>query len=162
MAIKALEKILERKIKFEFIWDLPHNWIEFKENDTFIHRKGTCPCYENEPVIIPGSMGDKSFILNGLGNSNSLYSGPHGAGRKKKRGEGRKEKLDSSIFVISKIDHKNLRKVIKEKVESSLMEEAPSCYKDISPIIDSVEEFKIAERLVELKPIFTLKDLYNL
>ncbi len=159
MSLKGLSELLNRKVKYKIVWDLPHNWIEDKNNNEFLHRKGTCPCYENDPVIIPGSMGSSSFIMKGLGNSDALFSGPHGAGRKTKRGEGRKELIPSDIFIITKLSDSIQRKDIRDKYNASLAEESPSCYKDITPTIETMESALIAERVSELKPILTIKGL---
>jgi tRNA-splicing ligase RtcB len=42
-----------------------------------------------EPVILPGSMGDGTWLLRGLGNEEAMSSSAHGAGRKLSRQEAR-------------------------------------------------------------------------
>ena len=46
-----------------------------------VHRKGATPASRGELGIIPGSMTAPGFIVRGLGNSESLNSASHGAGR---------------------------------------------------------------------------------
>ncbi len=65
---------------------------------TFVHRKGASPArgmndmkgtpfeYYGKPVMVPGSMG-ASYLLAGLGNSESECSASHGAGRVLSRGK---------------------------------------------------------------------------
>lgn len=79
--------------------------------------------------------------------------------RKTKRGEGRKELIPSDIFVVTKLSDLIQRKDIRDKYNASLAEESPSCYKDITPTIETIESALIAERISELKPILTIKGL---
>lgn len=61
-----------------------HNfaWQETIDGETVvIHRKGSTPAAEGQIGIIPGSMGDASYIVRGLGNPASYKSASHGAGR---------------------------------------------------------------------------------
>ena len=44
------------------VYDLPHN-ITLPDGNHWIVRKGACPAYPNQPVIIPGSMGSPSYLL---------------------------------------------------------------------------------------------------
>lgn len=158
MVLKSFSEYLNKKVNGKFIWDLPHNWIEKKDNN-YIHRKGSCPAYLNDPVLIPGSMGSSSFVLNGLGNEEALFSGPHGAGRKIKRKNSKKQDL-SELFVITKINEDILlRKDIKNIYLKNLSEESPENYKNILPVIETVEKAGIAEIKKKLEPLFTLKGL---
>ena len=45
-----------------------------------MHRKGATRARKGEIGIVPGSMGTKSFIVEGLGNSDSFESCSHGSG----------------------------------------------------------------------------------
>jgi len=47
------------------VFDVPHN-VVFREGDRHIHRKGATPVHEGQPVLIPGSMGHPSYLLEGL------------------------------------------------------------------------------------------------
>ena len=162
MAIKALSELLNRNIGYNIVFDAPHNFIEEKGNENFIHRKGACPAYENDPVIIPGSMGSSSFVLKGHGLAESNFSACHGAGRKTSRGKSRHiENNDplEGLLIVTKIGKEITRPDILEKYNSSLREEAPDCYKDILPVIETVESAGIATRVCELSPILTIKGI---
>ncbi|MBN2519926.1 MAG: RtcB family protein, partial [Bacteroidales bacterium] len=62
-----------------------HNFAwkeEMAKNETVvIHRKGATPALKGMLGIIPGSMATPGFIVAGKGNSESLNSASHGAGR---------------------------------------------------------------------------------
>jgi tRNA-splicing ligase RtcB len=66
--------------------DVPHN-VVLHENGMNIHRKGATPAREGDFALIPGSMGDHSYIALGLGHADWLWSCSHGAGRRLRRQE---------------------------------------------------------------------------
>ncbi|MTJ52938.1 RtcB family protein, partial [Anabaena sp. UHCC 0253] len=58
-------------VEAPLVYDLPHN-ITLPQNANsqigrWITRKGACPAYQGQPVIIPGSMGDFSYLMVGKG-----------------------------------------------------------------------------------------------
>jgi len=59
-----------------FAWKETHNGRE-----VIVHRKGATPAGLGVLGVIPGSMGTPAFIVEGLGNPDSLCSSSHGAGR---------------------------------------------------------------------------------
>lgn len=64
--------------------DVPHN-VVLRENGMNLHRKGATPAREGDFALIPGSMGDASFLVTGLGHPDWLWSCSHGAGRSVRR-----------------------------------------------------------------------------
>ncbi|PHM57381.1 RNA-splicing ligase RtcB [Xenorhabdus hominickii] len=70
----------------QMIVDLSHNII-FPEQGMNLHRKGATPARAGELALIPGSMGDYSYLVMGKGNSDWLWSCSHGAGRSVRRQE---------------------------------------------------------------------------
>ena len=61
-----------------------------------IHRKGATPARAGDLALIPGSMGDFSFVASGLGNADWLWSCSHGAGRSVRRQAVRRMKQESA------------------------------------------------------------------
>jgi tRNA-splicing ligase RtcB (3'-phosphate/5'-hydroxy nucleic acid ligase) len=57
-----------------------HNFA-WETADGIVHRKGATPAAAGEPGVIPATMGDRTQIVIGLGNSASYDSASHGAGR---------------------------------------------------------------------------------
>lgn len=49
--------------------------------EVYLSRKGAIDASQGRLGLIPGSMGDLSYVVKGLGNTESLWSAPHGAGR---------------------------------------------------------------------------------
>lgn len=156
MVIDSVEQFTNTKSQYNTIHDSSHN-IAYA---TGLHRKGACSAKLNEPVIVPGSMGDYSYLLCGQGNTDSLCSCCHGAGRKTSRSNSRKyEEEINSIRLITKLDTSKqyFRKDILANYKKSLAEEAPSCYKDIGPAIDTCKNAGVAFPVAKLKPILTIK-----
>ena len=50
-----------------------------------------------------------------------------------------------------------MRKDILDKYEKRMMEEAPYAYKPIEPVIDSVADAHVAQRVAKLFPLCTVK-----
>lgn len=55
-----------------------------------VHRKGATPAGRGERGIIPGSSGTNSYVVRGKGNSASINSSSHGAGRPFSRTEAKR------------------------------------------------------------------------
>jgi tRNA-splicing ligase RtcB len=110
-------------------------------------------------VIVPGSMGDASYVLKGQGSIASLCSAPHGAGRLAARGEGRKGDTGElgRIRVVTKIDPTRVRRDIAAEHLRTLMEEAPSQYKSVTPVVGTVADAGIASPVARLRPLLTVK-----
>lgn len=145
-----------------------------------LHRKGACPAlgpdaalaaspfrYTGHPVIIPGSMGAASYLLAGEGNEAALCSACHGAGRSLSRGKSRHvdERTYASTFerlrVVTPIDPTapdvRLRRDVLAEYHARLKEEAPYAYKDITPIVQTVEDADVARGVARMWPLLTIK-----
>jgi len=106
-----------------------------------VHRKGATPAGKDVLGIIPGSMTAPGFIVKGKGNSQSLNSASHGAGR---------------VMSRSKAKQNITNKMIKQALEKNNVEligggldEAPMVYKDIWRVMSYQDE------LVEVVGEFT-------
>lgn len=167
LAVRCVSEALGREVEARLVYDAPHNLIWTKGQD-HVHRKGACPADcdpddpefpDGHPVIVPGSMGDASYVLKGRGNVASLCSAPHGAGRVVARGEGRRANLDEvkRIRIVTKLDMARTRKDVAEEYMRSLMEEAPSNYKPVLPAMETVADAGIAAPVAKLMPLLTVK-----
>jgi tRNA-splicing ligase RtcB len=95
----------------------------------------------------------------GLGAVASLCSAPHGAGRKTARGTGRKAAATElePLRIVTKIDLRTVRRDVAAEYERDLMEESPSHYKPVLPVIDTVAGAGIASPVARLWPLLTIK-----
>lgn len=183
MAVRAMSEVLGREVGHRLVYDAPHNLI-WRDGEAWVHRKGACPAmgcdlarspladddparYLGDPVIIPGSMGSASFLMEGRGLDEALSSACHGAGRALPRTEARKARAASwrddvkHLRVVTPIDPDKAevrrRPDILAKHHDRLREEAPYAYKDITPVIQTVEDAGIAARCARLSPWMTVK-----
>lgn len=130
------------------IVDVPHNVI-LREHGLNVHRKGATPARSGDLALIPGSMGDASYLVTGLGHPDWLWSCSHGAGRAVRRQETR------SMRPAAVEDGRTWQCVTLR--EERRVEEAPHAYKPIGPVIDAQEEAGLIKAAVRLRPWVTFK-----
>ncbi len=144
------------KVKLDLIYDLCHNTAtleKIKGKDYVVHRKGATLSTKGNPIILPGSMLDYSYLLSpstGMKQTHNTF--PHGLGRS----------LSRSI-AKEKINIKDLRKLMLDKgvllggrSEGVMREEQPNAYKSSKEIISIIEKSKLAKKIVSFKPIIVL------
>ena len=126
--------------------DVPHNVI-LQEHGMNIHRKGATPAHGGDLVLIPGSMGDFSYMATGLGHPDWLWSCSHGAGRKVRRQVVRRMHQEASPGAWQCVTLREERRV----------EEAPQAYKPIGAVIESQEVAGLIRGGVRMRPLVTFK-----
>jgi tRNA-splicing ligase RtcB len=128
--------------------DVPHN-VVLAEDGMNIHRKGSTPAHADQFALIPGSMGDHSYLALGLGDEAWLRSCSHGAGRSVRRQEMRKH-VRADAAGAQTWECVTLR-------EERRIEEAPSAYKPIGPVIDAQVGKGLIAPVARLRPLLTFK-----
>ena len=154
--IAAAAELIEELFDFGADWtsliSCNHNHVR-QENHCgerlWVHRKGSLSAGEDEPGIIPGSMGATSFHVAGRGEIQSLASSSHGAGRRFSRSDARR-----------KITTKDLSRQMKDvwfdlRVAAQLCEESPAAYKDIYQVMRAQRELTRVVR--KLQPLLVYK-----
>lgn len=126
--------------------DVPHN-VVLTEQGLNIHRKGATPAHAGQIALIPGSMGDSSYVARGLGHEDWLWSCSHGAGRRMRRQEVRR------LPQATPSEHWHCVTLREER----RIEEAPQAYKPIGPVIDAQTEAGLIESIARLRPWLTFK-----
>lgn len=133
-------------------FDKSHNFVapEVHFGQTlFVHRKGATRAFEGEIGMIPGSMGSRSYIVEGRGNPFSFGSCSHGAGRRLPRAE-----------ALSRIGDRAFAKSMENimfQFDSRLRDEAPMAYKDIDRVMRAQKDLvKIRH---ELRPLLSIKGI---
>jgi len=157
------------------VYDIAHNMgklethrIAGKEVKVCVHRKGATrafgpgspglpPEYQKigQPVIIPGSMGTASWVLVGTQESmtRSFGSSCHGAGRVMSRSQAKKEVEGNSLR--RELENKGIK--VRAGSLPGLAEEAPSAYKDVDMVVETVSDAGIAKKVARLKPVAVIK-----
>ena len=131
---------------FDNLINRNHNHAEYRDS-LWIHRKGCTHAELGMLGVIPGNMKDGSYIVEGLGNPDSLYSSSHGAGRRIGRGQA-KDTLNLETFVQQ-------MEGITARVDKRTLDEGPSAYKDIHEVMDLQKDLVKILHLV--RPLINIK-----
>lgn len=110
-----------------------HHNFAWKEKldgkDVIVHRKGATPAGKDVLGIIPGSMTAPGFIVKGKGETASVNSASHGAGRKMSRTKAMQSVTDKQF--------KDELKKHNVKLLGGGLDESPFAYKDIEVVMQS-------------------------
>lgn len=123
-----------------------HNYISREHHfglNVWVTRKGAVSAKAGELGIIPGSMGAKSYIVEGLGNVESFHSCSHGAGRKMSRNKARE------LFTVD--DHEKATHGVECRKDAGVIDETPMAYKNIDEVMNNQKDL--------VKPLHTLKQV---
>ena len=107
-----------------------HNFAWLEEvggREAVVHRKGATPAGEGVLGIIPGSMGDPGYVVEGKGDPNSINSASHGAGRRMSRTK-----------AFASIEERKWRAYLEDRGVSLIgggLDEAPQAYKSIDEVL---------------------------
>ena len=118
----GIEPIAKVENHHNFAWKETHNGEEL-----MVHRKGATPAGKGVLGIIPGSMTAPGFIVSGKGETASLNSASHGAGRQLSRTKAR-----------NSITRSALKKMLKDsniELIGGGLDESPIAYKDIHQVM---------------------------
>ena len=152
-----LETILNifRKIFKNFTTDKKavnchHNYVQLENHfgqNLWITRKGAVSAMEGELGIIPGSMGTRSYIVEGKGNPESFHSCAHGAGRLMSRKKAKKK------FTVE--DHIQATRGVECRKDKRVLDETPGAYKNIDDVMNAQKD--LINVLYALKQIVCVK-----
>lgn len=107
-----------------------HNYVTKEHHfgkNVWLTRKGAVNARKGVLGIIPGSMGAKSFIVEGLGNPESFDSCSHGAGRTMSR------RAAKDKFTVD--DHAKATEGVECRKDEGVIDETPGAYKDIDAVM---------------------------
>jgi tRNA-splicing ligase RtcB len=113
--------------------------------EVWLSRKGAIDASTGTLGLIPGSMGDASYVVVGKGDPRSLNSSPHGAGRNYSRSAARKTfTRDQLRAAMAGIEYRDT---------DAFIDEIPAAYKPIDQVMADAAD------LVEIK--HTLRQIVN-
>ena len=161
--------------RLELLYDVSHNICKVEphvvdgvERDLYVHRKGATRAFGpgntdlddelrdvGQPVLIGGSMGTASYVLAGTaeGESLSLSSACHGAGRAMSRRKARKQY--SGRQVVDALAERGI--LIRSPSQRGVAEEAPLAYKDVDRVVDIADRAGLARKVARLEPVICVK-----
>lgn len=125
-----------------------------KEN-MYVHRKGATRSFLDTPVLIAGTMGTASYLLEGTEKAEreTFGSSCHGAGRAMSRNAAIKQFKGSEIKHELEKEGKQIRATSYEV----LAEESPSAYKDVDSVVESVVGAGINIKIARMIPLGVAK-----
>ncbi len=191
---KVFEDTLDRKaedMEIRLVYDIAHNIakeeehvVEGKRKKLCVHRKGATrafpagderlpPIYRSvgQPVLIPGSMGTRSFLAVGteIAKDETFGSCAHGAGREMSRTAAMRKYRGSEVKaelakrnIIVKTRERTKRDVRKKRGVQfdrygELAEEVSAAYKDPEVVVRSCEVSGIAKKVAAFRAIGVIK-----
>lgn len=170
----AIERVLHippRDVKL--LYDVCHNIAKFethrvkgKERELCVHRKGATRAFgpgapelpplfatTGQPVLVPGDMGRASYIMVGEGRPDLFCSACHGAGRLKSRHEAMRIWGKQAVFEA--MQERGV--LVMAPSPRALAEEMPDAYKDVSLVVQAVQQAHLAKPVAQLRPRLVIK-----
>jgi RNA-splicing ligase RtcB len=129
-----------------------HNFTQRErhgDRDLWITRKGAIRAGAGEKGVIPGSMGTRSYVIEGKGSVESYESCSHGAGRRLSRTAARKQ------FTAADLTEQMRGKVWLKGKAKALVDEIPTAYKDIDRVM--ADQADLVEIRHELRQVLNYK-----
>ena len=164
---EAFEKVFNkswRELDMHTIYSVCHNICKFEKHyipgtdkkiNMYVHRKGATRSLKDTPVLIAGTMGTASYLLEGTEKAEreTFASSCHGAGRAMSRNASlRKFK---GLKIKQELEKKGEQ--IRAGSYEALAEEAPLSYKNVDAVIDSVVGAGINIKILRLVPLGVVK-----
>lgn len=140
------------------VLDVAHNFVsacQIGDQQGWLHRKGATPD-DNGLVIIPGSRGDYSWIVQPVANEKTLHSLAHGAGRKWGRTEC-KGRL-AAKYTVTQLSRTELGSRVICRDKQLIFEEAPQAYKSAESVVQCLVQAGLIIPVARLRPVLTLKN----
>ena len=127
-----------------------HNYVAMENHynsNVFLTRKGAISARIGQWGIIPGSMGTKSYIVQGKGNVESFCSCSHGAGRRRGRREAKRRfKIDDMIAQTQGVECRK---------DEDVIDEIPAAYKPIDEVMENQND--LVDIVHTLKQVICIK-----
>jgi tRNA-splicing ligase RtcB len=168
-------RIGPRDLGMHLVYDVCHNIakrethvVEGVRRAVCVHRKGAtrafgpghpdvCEAYRAvaQPILIPGDMGTASYVLAGteVTMAETFGSTCHGAGRLLSRTAAKKASKGRALH--RELEDKGI--LVRWTGRSTLAEEMPDAYKDVSEVVNVVHGAGISRKVAKLRPVAVVK-----
>lgn len=150
--LDAIDEVLGRGVPriLSSVVNCHHNYVSKEQHfgkDVWLTRKGAVDASKGKMGIIPGSMGDRSYIVRGKGNPESFNSCSHGAGRVMSRNVAKK--------TYDLAAHKMAMSGIESRLDDDIIDETPMAYKRIEDVMHAQRD--LVEVVATLKQVLCVK-----
>jgi len=175
---EAFQQVLgmgPRESGMELVYDVCHNIAKIEEHEVSgrkqrvcVHRKGATRAFpplhpdvpkayqeSGQPVLVPGSMGSYSYVCAGApaAMQETFGSTCHGAGRRMSRTQAKKESRGRDL--LREMEEYGV--IVRATGMRTVAEEMAHAYKDVSLVVEVMEQAGISRRVAELRPIGVVK-----
>ena len=174
-AIMETLSISPKQLGWRLVYDVCHNIAKFEKHsvngkvkELCVHRKGATrafpPGHEQlpdvyrdigQPVLIPGDMGNASYVLIGTKEamSETFGSSCHGAGRVQSRKKAMEAARGRNII------HEMKKKGVTVMATGmrTVAEEMPEAYKNVHDVVNVMHNSGISRKVARLRPIGVVK-----
>lgn len=157
------------------VYDVAHNICKLEEHDMdgrrtklYVHRKGATRAFDSsrdevpqkyrsvgQPVLIPGDMGNASYLLVGTAGAmkETFGSTCHGAGRQMSRKAATRQFSAKDVLATLRDRGVYIRAASKE----GIVEEAPGAYKNVDDVVRIADGAGISRLVARLRPMGVMK-----
>jgi tRNA-splicing ligase RtcB len=158
---EAFARVFGSRAELDLVYDVAHNIAKVEEYGVggerrrlVVHRKGATRAFPGDPVLIPGSMGTASYVLEGAPGSlaASFGSSCHGAGRRMSRTRARRE---ATAGLRAELSAQGI--TVNAGSRRGLTEEAPLAYKDVDAVVNVIHQAGLARKVARLRPLVVVK-----
>ena len=175
---ESFERVFQmssERLGLRLIYDVCHNIakiethrVDGKERKLCVHRKGATRAFPphhpdtplaykdvGQPVLIPGDMGRYSYVLVGTEQAMAETFGStcHGAGRVMSRRQAMR--VSKGRAIIRELEDQGI--TIRSAGKTTVREEIPEAYKDVSQVVDVVSGAGISKKVARLRPMGVIK-----
>lgn len=177
-ARETFQKVLSMgpgELRMNLVYDVCHNIAKIEthrvdgaEREVCVHRKGATRAfpagheavpssYRNtgQPVLVPGSMGNYSYVCAGRPGAmeETFGSTCHGAGRRMSRTQAKKESKGRDL--LREMEEQGV--IVRATGMRTVSEEMAHAYKDVADVVAVMEEAGISSRVARLVPLGVVK-----
>lgn len=174
-AILETLNLSPRDLGWQLVYDVCHNVAKFethlvngKQKQLCVHRKGATRSFPpghpqlpetyrkvGQPVMIPGDMGNASYVLVGASQAmtQTFGSSCHGAGRVMSRKQAISTARGRNI--MNEMKHKGIS--VMATGMRTVAEEMPEAYKNVHAVVQVMHDAGISKKVARLRPIGVVK-----
>ena len=135
LIVSAMKVKFPQMVLLSEVINCHHNFTSVEEHfneKIWVTRKGAVSAQLGQLGVIPGSMGTKSYIVEGKGNADSYCSCSHGAGRVMSRNQAKK--------LFTTLDLENQTIGVECRKDSDIIDEIPAAYKDLDLVMEAQKD----------------------
>ncbi|HWG92218.1 MAG TPA: RtcB family protein [Candidatus Thermoplasmatota archaeon] len=163
------------RMDMHLVYDVAHNIAKLEEHivdgrrkKVYVHRKGATRAFApghplipqdyrsvGQPVLVPGDMGNASYVLAGTEQAmkETFGSNCHGAGRILSRTAATRARRGEEV--VAELAERGI--LVKPASFRVAAEEAPEAYKNVTEVVDVCHGAGISRKVARMKPIGVVK-----